>query len=250
LLCTDPEVIGAPFYLMQKVEGTVYRDRAQIGILTAERAHAMSWDLVNVLADLHSVDPAEAGLADFGRPDGFLERQVARWGKQLASSRSREVPGIDELHAALGTRIPTPQRAAVVHGDYRLDNAIVDDADRIAAVLDWEMATLGDPLADLGLLCVYWAELDTSTGGALPTATDGPPFPAGAELVGRYAERSGLDVSALPWYTAFGYFKLAVIAEGIHYRFLQGQTVGSGFEGMGAVVPELVARGLETLRTY
>jgi aminoglycoside phosphotransferase (APT) family kinase protein len=248
LLCRDPEVIGAPFYLMERVEGTVYRTTSQTSQLTARRARAMSWALMDVLADLHAVDPVEVGLADFGRPDGFLERQVARWGKQLAASRSRDVPGIDELHAALGGAVPRSQRAAVVHGDYRLDNAIVDGEDRIAAVLDWEMATLGDPLADLGLLCVYWTELESMGGGAFTSAVraaDG--FPEQSELVERYARRSGLDVSPLPWYIAFGYFKLAVIAEGIHYRYLNGQTVGSGFEGVGDTVPALVRRGLETL---
>ena len=248
LLCQDPEVIGAPFYLMQRVEGTVYREKSQTAHLTEGRARALSWALVDVLADLHAVDPSAVGLADFGRPDGFLERQVARWGKQLAASRSREVPGIDALHGALGDTVPVSQRAAIVHGDYRLDNAIVDAEDRIAAVLDWEMATLGDPLADLGLLCVYWTELDTMGGGVLPSAVDsGAGFPGQGELVERYARRSGLDVGPLPWYIAFGYFKLAVIAEGIYYRHLHGQTVGSGFEGMGDLVPALVERGLGTL---
>jgi aminoglycoside phosphotransferase (APT) family kinase protein len=247
LLCEDPEVIGAPFYLMQRVEGTVYRDRSQTAGMTAQRARAMSWALVDVLADLHAVDPAEVGLADFGRPEGYLDRQVARWGKQLAASRSRELAGVDALHEALGDAVPLTQRAAIVHGDYRLDNAIVDGADRIAAVLDWEMATLGDPLADVGLLCVYWNQVD-AVGGALSSAVDsGSGFPGQAELVERYARRSALDVGALPWYIAFGYFKLAVIAEGIYYRFLRGQTVGSGFEGMGALAPVLVERGLDTL---
>jgi aminoglycoside phosphotransferase (APT) family kinase protein len=248
LLCEDPDVIGAPFYLMQRVDGTVYRTKSQTADMSVDRARALSWALVDVLADLHAVDPVDVGLGDFGRPDGFMERQVARWGKQLAASRSREVPGIDALHSALGDAVPAAQRATIVHGDYRLDNAIVDADDRIAAVLDWEMATLGDPLADLGLLCVYWTELDTMGGGVLPSAVGGDTgFPGQDELVERYAQRSGLDVSALPWYVAFGYFKLAVIAEGIYYRFLQGQTVGSGFEGMGDLVPALVQRGLSTL---
>ncbi|HEV3168803.1 MAG TPA: phosphotransferase family protein [Actinocrinis sp.] len=249
LLCSDPEAIGAPFYLMEFVEGAVYRYRSQTTSLTAERAGAISWALMDVLADLHAVDPASVGLADFGRPDGYLDRQVARWGKQLAASRSREVPGIDELQSALGTGIPAPQRASIVHGDYRLDNAIVSPDDRIAAVLDWEMATLGDPLADLGIMCVYWSELESIGSGAFSSAVDpGTGFPDAPALVARYAERSGLDVSPMPWYIAFGYFKLAVIAEGIHFRFLQGKTVGPGFENMGAMVPALVARGLDTLR--
>jgi aminoglycoside phosphotransferase (APT) family kinase protein len=247
LLCQDSDVIGAPFYLMERVEGSVYRDGSQTAHLTPDRARTISWALVDVLADLHEVDPADVGLADFGRPEGYLDRQVSRWGTQLAASRSRQVPGIDALHRALGEAVPRSQRATIVHGDYRLDNAIVDGADRIAAVLDWEMATLGDPLADLGLLCVYWTGLP-AVGGALPSAVDAARgFPGHEELVERYALRSALDVAALPWYIAFGYFKLAVIAEGIHYRYLQGQTVGAGFERMGALVPGLVRRGLDTL---
>ncbi|MGH6654358.1 MAG: phosphotransferase family protein [Actinocrinis sp.] len=247
-LCQDADVIGAPFYLMERVEGTVYRNTTQAAELSPQRARAMSWALMDVLADLHAVDPGEVGLADFGRPEGFLDRQVARWGKQLAASRSREVPGIDALHGALGDAVPQSQRAAIVHGDYRLDNAIVDGADRIAAVLDWEMATLGDPLADLGLMCVYWTQLEEIGSDALSSAVSrAAGFPGRDELVERYARRSGLDVSALPWYVAFGYFKLAVIAEGIYFRFLSGQTVGSGFEGMGDLVPALVRRGLDTM---
>jgi aminoglycoside phosphotransferase (APT) family kinase protein len=248
LLCQDPEVIGAPFYLMERVEGTVYRHASQTAKLSPSSAQAMAYALVDVLADLHAVDPTAVGLADFGRPEGFLDRQVARWGKQLAASRSREVPGIDALHAALGDAVPVSQRAAIVHGDYRLDNAIVDEGGRIAAVLDWEMATLGDPLADLGLMCVYWAQYEALGTGALTSAVSaGAGFPSADVLVERYARRSGLDVTALPWYIALGYFKLAVIAEGIHYRFLRGQTVGSGFEAIGEMVPGLVERGLDTL---
>jgi aminoglycoside phosphotransferase (APT) family kinase protein len=243
LLCADPEVIGAPFYLMSYVEGTVYRGAAETAKLTSRRAHAMSYDLIDVLADLHDVDPVAVGLGDFGRPEGYLDRQLRRWKTQLDASRSRELPGIDELHDLLAANVPGSGPAAVVHGDYRLDNAIVGADDRIAAVLDWEMATLGDPLADLGLLLVYWGRLDDLPGNSLPSAVARGGFPDGDELISRYARRRPVELTRLPWYVALGFFKLAVISEGIHYRFSAGQTVGEGFAHMGAAVLPLVAKG-------
>lgn len=248
-LCEDQGVIGAPFYLMEQVRGTVLRTLEQTLALGRERARELSGQLMGVLADLHSVDPAEVGLADFGRPDGYLKRQLVRWGRQLDASRSRGLPGLDELHSRLGDTVPETQRHTVVHGDYRLDNAIVDQEARIAAVLDWEMATLGDPLADLGLFLVYW----DVTREVLPDnpiargVSDRAGFPRGAEIVRPYAERTGLDLTPLPWYVAFGCFKLAVIAEGIHYRYTQGLTVGRGFGRIGDLVAPLAGHGLRVL---
>ncbi len=245
LLHEDPELLGAPFYLMGKVDGVVYRDADQLATITPDRARRLSDALVDTLADLHEVDPASVGLAEFGRPDGYLERQVRRWGKQLDASRSREVAGIDELRSRLGDTVPASQRAGIVHGDFRLDNAIVHpDTGRIEAVLDWEMATLGDPLADLGLTIVYWDRM-SGTIGAPTSPVRG--FASSADLAARYAERTGLDVSTLDWYVALGCFKLAVISEGIHYRYLHGQTVGEGFERFGPAVPVLVEHGLAAL---
>jgi len=248
LLCEDPDVIGAPFYVMERVQGTVYRDPARTATLGADRAHALSLALADTLADLHEVDPAAVGLADFGRPDGYLERQVRRWTKQLASSRSRDVAGIDDLAARLAARVPQSRGAAVVHGDYRLDNVLVGEDDRIAAVLDWEMATLGDPLADVGLLAVYWEGVpempdNVITKGVRPEFG----FPPVATVLDAYAARRGADLSDLDWYVALASFKLAVILEGIHYRYTQGQTVGEGFDEVGAMVQPLVAKGLATL---
>jgi aminoglycoside phosphotransferase (APT) family kinase protein len=247
LLCTDAEVIGAPFYVMQRVHGTVYRGAAETATLTADRAVGISFELMDTLALLHDVDPAEIGLGDFGRPDGYLDRQLKRWKMQLDSSRSRELAGIDELHGELGRSIPRGN-AAIVHGDYRLDNVIVDAADRVAAVLDWEMCTLGDPLADLGLLLVYWDRLSATPRASLPNAiAPGVGFPSGEQIIARYASRRDVDLSRLSWYVAFGFFKLAVIAEGIYYRYQHGQTVGDGFENMGETVAPLVAQGLAEL---
>jgi aminoglycoside phosphotransferase (APT) family kinase protein len=252
LLCEDPDVLGAPFYVMEDVAGTPYRSEEQLRAVGPDRTRAAVEKLVDTLVDLHAVEPAAVGLADFGRPEGYLERQLRRWGKQLAASRSRGLPRIDALHAALLRRLPRSPAPAVLHGDYRLDNALFDlrpDGVRLTAVLDWEMSTLGDPLTDLGLLVVYSGQRDrdllaaTSAGGA-------PGHPDPAEIVRRYAERSGRDVSAVGWYTAFACFKLAVIAEGIHYRWTLGQTVGEGFDRIGAAVPRLVRRGLDVLGAH
>jgi aminoglycoside phosphotransferase (APT) family kinase protein len=243
VLCTDPDVLGAPFYLMEKVDGTVYRTAEQTERLGAERATALAHELIDVLAALHCVDPGAVGLGDFGRPAGFLDRQVRRWQRQLAASRSREIAGIEELSEALAGSVPETQRPAIVHGDYKLDNVIVGPDGSIAAVVDWEMATLGDPLCDLGLFDVYW-----DGGIAEMVAGSSVGFPSGTELRARYAAATGLDLTPLPWYEALGCFKLAVISEGIHYRFLRGQTVGEGFAEIGDMVAPLVAAGLERLR--
>ncbi|WP_034091284.1 phosphotransferase family protein [Streptacidiphilus albus] len=250
LLCTDAEVLGAPFYVMDEVRGTVYRSAADSAGLGRERARAISFRLVDVLAELHGVDPGAVGLGDFGRPDGYLQRQVTRWFKQFDASRSREIAGMDELQRRLAVHQPTTQRDTVVHGDYRLDNAIIAADDSVAAVLDWEMATLGDPLADLGLLKVYWEIAADIPGNPVAQAVGREAgFPGMDELAEHYAARTGLDLAPLPWYTAFAGYKLAVIAEGIHFRYTQGKTVGEGFSHLGAMVPLLVASSLDTLLT-
>jgi aminoglycoside phosphotransferase (APT) family kinase protein len=247
LLCEDPDVIGAQFYVMGFVEGTPYRSDAELAALGTERTRAIADQLVDTLVDLHSVDPAAAGLGDFGRPEGFLERQLRRWKKQLDGSRSRDLPGIDELHDRLAASVPVSGKPSIIHGDYRLDNVLVDGNDRISAVLDWEMSTLGDPLTDLALLVAY-AERDKVSLQFVSNASSAPGYPSTDEVVARYAERSGRDVSALNWYVTFAIFKLAVILEGIYFRYSKGQTVGAGFEGVGAGVLPLVAHGNETLK--
>ncbi|MFC9291527.1 phosphotransferase family protein [Streptomyces sp. NPDC057052] len=247
LLCEDEEVLGAPFYVMEFVEGTPYRTADQLLPLGPERTRGTVLSLVDTLVELHAVDPAEVGLADFGRPEGFLDRQLRRWGKQLDASRSRDLAGIDELHAALGRSLPSSPAPAVVHGDYRLDNVLIGEDDTIRAILDWEMSTLGDPLTDLGLLVMYSVPLEVPQSPVSTTAS-APGHPAPAELIERYAARSGRDVSAVSWYTAFAWFKLAVILEGIHYRYTLGQTVGRGFDRIGELVPVFIHHGLTTLQ--
>ncbi|MFF5567460.1 phosphotransferase family protein [Streptomyces sp. NPDC012623] len=247
LLCEDESVLGAPFYVMEHVAGTPYRTAEQLAPLGAARTRAAVLELVDTLVELHAVDPGAVGLAGFGRPEGFLDRQLRRWGKQLDGSRSRELPGIDELHAALGRSMPVSPAPTVVHGDFRLDNVLIGEDDRIKAVLDWEMSTLGDPLTDLGLLVMYSAPLDLP-GSPISTTAGAAGHPSPAELVERYAAGSGRDTSGLSWYTAFAWFKLAVILEGIHYRYTLGRTVGPGFDRIGDLVPVFIRHGLATLQ--
>ncbi|MFI6781083.1 phosphotransferase family protein [Micromonospora sp. NPDC050276] len=254
LLCTDPEVIGAPFYLMERMPGEVFRTRAQTDPLGDERRRALAMAMMDTLAALHSVEPSTVGLADFGRPEGYLARQVRRWAGQLDRSRSRPLPGIDELRDLLAATAPEGANAGrIVHGDYRLDNLLAS-ADPVAvhAVLDWEMATLGDPLADLGLLLTYWDVLGGSETTAGNPVADGlgprAGFPTGSELIDRYAGRADVDVGPLHWHVALGCFKLAVICEGIHYRHTLGQTLGEGFDRIGEMVAPLVTHGLTAAR--
>ncbi|MFE9705590.1 phosphotransferase family protein [Streptomyces sp. NPDC005930] len=248
LLCEDEEVLGAPFYVMEFVEGTPYRTAEQLAPLGPERTRAAVLNLVDTLVGLHAVDPVEVGLADFGRPEGFLDRQLRRWAKQLDASRNRDLAGIDELHATLGRELPRSPAPTVVHGDYRLDNVLIGgEDDGIRAILDWEMSTLGDPLTDLGLLVMYSSPLGMPD-SPVSTTAQAPGHPAPAELIERYAARSGRDVSTVAWYTAFAWFKLAVILEGIHYRYTLGQTVGRGFDRIGDLVPVFIEHGLTTLQ--
>ena len=247
-LCEDPDVIGAPFYVMERVEGTPYRLASQLEPFGSERTGAISARMVDTLATLHRVDPAEVGLGDFGRPAGFLARQVRRWKKQLDASRSRELTGAHDLHHLLEANLPVEGAPAVVHGDFRLDNLMVDDDDQVAAVIDWEMATLGDPLTDLALLLVYQRMADLDTGYAVADASTAPGFLTDVEILNRYADRSGRDLSAMGFYLGLAHFKLAVILEGIHYRYAHGQTVGAGFDTVGAIVEPLLAAGLTSMK--
>ncbi len=245
LLCEDTGVLGAPFYVMEYVAGTPMRTADQMSALGAEGTRAVAESLITTLGDLHAVDPAGVGLGDFGRPEGFLERQVRRWRRQLDASRSRDIPGIDDLHEKLARTLPEQAAPAIVHGDYRLDNVLVTAGGDISAVLDWEMAALGDPLVDLGLMLVYQRR-PVEGGARAATAAEGYPSPE--ELVALYARATGRDVSRLGWYVAFGCFKLAVIAEGIHLRHTRGLTVGAGFDRIGEMVAPLVAAAHSTLK--
>ncbi len=239
--CASADVLGAPFYLMSHVPGVAYRRAAELAPLGAARTAAVSAAMIETLARLHAVDPAGVGLSDFGRPAGFTARQVRRWQAQLAASRSRELPDAEKLYEWLTRHDPPEQEPALIHGDFRLDNLLVDVDDRIAAVIDWEMATLGDPLTDLALLLAYRRLSELAPDSELGDVWAAPGFLPADELVDRYARASGRDLSHLPFYRALAAFKLAAILEGISYRHLQGETVGAGFERLGALVEPLLA---------
>ena len=246
----DESLIGAPFYVMERVDGRVLRTRQDAEALPPNEARACSEALVDVLARLHSVDPAAVGLGDFGRPDGFLARNVARWGKQWQANKTRDLPALEEVARRLDDALPESGPAGIVHGDYRLDNTMLDrhDAGRIAAVLDWEMSTLGDPLTDLGLLLVYWGggeQLAVLTAQGLG---DIPGFLTRDEVVARYAARSGRSITHLDFYVVFAMYKLAIIVEGIHARYLMGKTLGEGFSAMGGMVDALAEQALDVAR--
>jgi aminoglycoside phosphotransferase (APT) family kinase protein len=247
VLCEDADVLGAPFYVMGFVEGVVL-DRADVlGRLAPDAARRSCDLLVDTLLSLHALDPAEAGLAELGRPDGFLERQVRRWTTQWDASQTEERPAVRVLLDRLGSSIPEQSASGIVHGDYRLTNVIYSqDVDAVAAVVDWEMATLGDPLTDVGLLVVY-QQLATSGAFVMPRLGPEAGFLTAEEMVARYADGSDRDLAHLGWYVAFAWFKLAAIAEGIHARYLQGKTVGPGFDRIGASVPLLLDAGLAAL---
>lgn len=246
--CTDETVNGAPFYVMEHIDGAVLRSAEDGERLTAAQAAELSERFVRTLAAIHDVDVDAVGLGDFGRPEGYLARQLRRWQRQWEGSSSREVAGYRELVARLTHELPETTRTALVHGDFRLDNALVaiGPRPRIAAVVDWEMSTLGDPLADLGLTLTYWTEAgDEEAWQRSPiaaTVTASPGFFTRAQFARRYAELTGVDVGEVAYYMAFGHFKLAVVTEGIHARYLKHATVGDGFESVGEAVPRLVER--------
>lgn len=253
-LCTDPDVIGAPFHLMSYVDGPVARSGLPAGYADRpDQRRAVAEELVHVLARLHAVDVDTVGLRDFGRPDGFLARQVRRWVRQWRASRPAESSALDTLAGALAADVPASPEPTIVHGDYRLDNAVLhpQQVGRIAAVLDWEMSTIGDPLTDLGLLLVYWQEArdppESRAAWAVPTATSLAGFPSRAEVAALYARLTGRDLSALNWYVAFGCFKLAVVIAGIVARHRAGAMVGEGVDGMGAALEPLLQRGTAAL---
>lgn len=243
--------VGAPFFLMEHVAGRVLAEPSDNAGLDPAHLRVLSTDLAGVLARLHAVDPASVGLADHGRPEGFLDRQVRRWGTQYARSRSRDLPDLDRLQDLLRRAVPTTVHVALLHGDFRLDNAIVrpgPDGLHVAAVLDWEMSTLGDACTDLGLLGLYWQIGSlVPTAGATSAVVPGAGYATFDELVDTYAKARGIAVPDLAWYSAFAAYKLAIILEGIHFRFRSGQTVGAGFETVGGLVAPLAREGLRLL---
>lgn len=254
--CADDSVLGAEFYVMERVAGTPYRTADQLAGIGAERTAYLAGAMMDVLARLHQVPPAEVGLEELGRPAGFLERQVRRWGQQLEGSRTRPLPDADALLTRLSETVPAddadrdagPHGAAgIVHGDYRLDNllAVPTDPDPVKAVVDWEMATIGDPVTDVALLLVYDGLGAIAGGGTVADASAAPGYPDTETQLERYAAAGGRDLGDLGFHLGLAHLKIAVILEGIHYRYQAGQTVGEGFDRVGEAVEPLLAAGLK-----
>ncbi|MBW0114831.1 phosphotransferase family protein [Pseudonocardia abyssalis] len=244
----DDSVIGVPFAVVGFVGGTVIADESGLAALADDDVRRCALGLVDTLAALHAVDPASVGLADFGRAEGFLRRQVRRWYGQWERVRTRELPDVETLHARLDAACPDESGTAIVHGDFRIDNTILDPDDpaRVRAIVDWEMATLGDPLADLGVHLAYRdPAFAPILGGAAASTSDR--MPATADLAERYARASGRDLTDLGFPLALAYFKIAVIAEGIHQRHERGDTRGDGFATVGEATAPLAAAGLRAL---
>jgi aminoglycoside phosphotransferase (APT) family kinase protein len=236
-LCTDTAVNGAPFYVMGFVDGIIARSEAEVvDSLDAAARQRSGLALIDTLAQIHAVDPDAVGLGDLGRKEGYIARQLRRWYANYQAARESRGGNtnadVDEVHDQLAARVPPQGPATVVHGDYRLDNCIISPAGDVLAVLDWELCTLGDPLADVGQLLVYWPEPgEFSALGHSPTLVPG--FPSRADLKARYSAATGRDLRQLTYYTAFAYWKLACILEGVYARYVNGAMGDDGFDFSG-----------------
>lgn len=242
-LCSDESVNGAPFYVMGFADGFVLRNAGEASAHLDEAArHTAGTTLVDTLAQIHGLDVDAIGLGDLARREGYIARQLKRWYANYCAARDglgeQGAPGVDRVHDALAGRIPEQGPATVVHGDYRLDNAVVGPDGRIVAVLDWELCTLGDPLADLAGLLAYWAEPGESSPLGSDAPTTAPGFPSRAEVVDRYAKASGRDLGELDFYLAFAYWKLACILQGVYARYKGGAMGDDGFDF--TVYPRLI----------
>ena len=251
-VCTDETVNGAPFYVMGFVPGEVLDSVDKAELLPVGLRAAASDHVVEVLADLHDVDIDAVGLGDLARREGYIERQVKRWSTQWENSKTRELPAVDEVARRLRERVPEQRGVSIVHGDYRFGNCLTDvGSGRIAAVLDWELCTLGDPLADVGYMGVYWSTGDAATSLRAndPTGADG--FLSYPEVLDRYAMRTGRDLSEIGYYVAFSCWRLAVISEGVYARYIHGAMGDQGIDisPMKASVEALAERALDALKS-
>jgi aminoglycoside phosphotransferase (APT) family kinase protein len=246
--CDDLSVNDAPFFITRFVDGVVLDSVEKASALDPSARSELAFNLIDVLAELHSVDLEAVGLADLSRQGGYLDRQIKRWTRQWAGSKTRELPLIDEVAAILERRKPEQREVTIVHGDYRFGNCISDvENHRIAAVLDWELCTLGDPMADLGHMAVYWRDprlpLPITND---PTAAGG--FPKYDELAQRYASRTGRDISQINYYRAFAAWRLAVIAEGVAARHLEHYPDdATALAGSQAAVERLASFAMDAL---
>jgi aminoglycoside phosphotransferase (APT) family kinase protein len=250
-LCTDEDVIGAQFYVMDKLDGITLRTQQDTAALTEDQRGRLADAMVDTLVALHEVDPESVGLGNWGRPAGYLDRQLNRWRTQWEASVTTPRPEVEEILRRLSVTLPDSSFPGIVHGDFKVDNMMLsrDDPTRIIGVLDWEMSTLGDTLTDLGILCSFWDQEGEFFNPITAGATALPGFPARAEVVDRYAAARGIEVTDLDWYMVFADFKIAVILEGIHARHVQGHTTGEDFEGVGEMVGLLLERALDLAST-
>jgi aminoglycoside phosphotransferase (APT) family kinase protein len=250
-LCTDESVIGAPFIVVERRVGVVVRDVFPDAMRRHERlAGRTSAALVDAMAALHNVDPGRCDLSGLGKPDGFVARQLAGWQQRWELAREQEHPGMDEIHRRLAAAVPKPQRVSLLHNDLKLDNCQFDpaDPDHVKSIFDWDMATLGDPLVDLGTLLGYWPEPgDPAPRAVRPQGADDA-FPSRAEVVARYAAATGLDCSDSAWYEAFALWKTAVVVQQIYIRYKRGQTRDERFAHIADRIPILVDQALPLLR--
>ncbi len=245
LFCEDESVIGAPFYVMERRRGVVVDDEFPEGVEpTRELCRGISRTVADTLAELHAVDPDGSGLGDLGRPEGFLERQVGGWTWRYDKAKTDEIEGVEELAGWLARRVPESPEPAIIHNDFKLNNLILapDDLTEVRAVLDWEMATVGDPLFDLAVSLSYWTEPHDSQElkEVMPTVTATPGFMTRREFMDRYAGKSGRDLSGMHWYMVFGYFKLAAILQQIYARWKKGQTQDERFADFDRRVRTLI----------
>ena len=240
-LCEDEAVNGAPFYVMGFVEGPILRSAEDAKAFDEAERRAIGERVVDTLVAIHGVDPDAVGLAELGRKEAYVERQLRRWHGQWEKSKTRELPAVDGVHERLSARIPEQGPATIVHGDYRLDNMILSPSGEIAAVVDWELCTLGDPLADVGMLLVYWSEEGDDFMPLFAPATIAPGFPTRDEVRARYAECSGRDLGQIDFFVALGFWKLAIILEGVYARYASGQygKTDEGFQEFAKVVERL-----------
>lgn len=253
ILFDDGDLLGVPCYVMERVDGLVIRAELPTGYAqSSEQRRAMAEVFIATIADLHGVSPQDVGLHDYGRPEGFMERQVRRWAGQWEATRTQELPALEELGARLAANVPAAQRSTIVHGDYRIDNVLYDrdDPRRIRAVLDWEMSTLGDPLADLGQLLLYWRAAGERQLRLIPGITHLDGFPGREELATWYAARSGLDVSDLGFYLAFAHYKFAIITAGVAARSRAGTMGGQDFGDLDDDIDYLAEYGLNWIKEH
>jgi len=244
-VCDDEAVIGAPFYVMERIRGEVITKEVPAALDTPQERRRIGEQLIDALVEIHGVD-WQACLEGFGKPSGYLERQVRRFAGLWEHSRTREVEAVERVGAWLAEHIPESGPATIVHGDFRLGNTMfaADAPARLCAVFDWEMATIGDPLADIGYMCATWSEAGDPPVGRfeLGRVTRAEGFPTRAELIARYEERSGREVRDLPWYTTLALWKSVVFMEGNYRRAIEGRTDDPYLKSFGEGVTELAAR--------